>query len=71
LVIASSPAGLGVLPTPTSSTTVSLPSIVSPVVSPARPAFGRACPYRYGQTRINNRRAVCSLINKTLIWRTK
>ena len=71
LVIASSPAGLGVLPTPTSSTTVSLPSIVSPVVSPARPAFGRACPFRYGQTWINNKRAVCSLINKTLIWRRK
>ena len=71
LVIASSPAGLGVLPTPTTSTTVSLPSIVSPVVSPARPALGRACPYRYGQTWINNKRAVCSLINKTLIWRRK
>ena len=71
LVIASSPAGLGALATPTSSTIASLPSIVTHVVSPARPAFGRACPYRYGQTRINNRRAVCSLINKTLIWRTK
>ena len=71
LVIASSPAGLGVLATPTTSTTVSLPSIVSPVVSPARPAFGRACPYRYGQTRINGIRAVCSLINHQLIWRKK
>ena len=71
LVIASSPAGLGVLPTPTSSTTVSLPSIVSPVVSPARPAFGRACPYRYGQTRIKGIRAVCSLVNGNLIWRRK
>jgi hypothetical protein len=71
LVIASSPAGLGVLATPTSSTIVSLPSIVSPVVSPARPAFGRACPYRYGQTRINGKRAVCSLVNGNLIWRRK
>lgn len=71
LVISSSPAGLGVLATPTTSTTVSLPSIVSPVVSPARPAFGRACPYRYGQTRINGKRAVCSLVNNQLIWRKK
>jgi hypothetical protein len=71
LVIASSPAGLGVLATPTTSTTVSLPSIVSPVVSPARPAFGRACPYRYGQTRIKGIRAVCSLVNNQLIWRKK
>jgi hypothetical protein len=71
LVIASSPAGLGAFPTPTSSTTVSLPSIVSPVVSPARPAFGRACLYRYGQTRINGKRAICSLVNNQLIWRNK
>lgn len=71
LVIASSPAGLGAFATPTTSTTVSLPSIVSPVVPPARPAFGRACPYRYGRTRINGIRAVCSLINHQLIWRKK
>ena len=75
LVIASSPAGLGAFPTPTSSTTVSLPATVAPIVTitvlPARPAFGRACLYRYGQTRINGKRAVCSLVNNQLIWRKK
>ena len=73
LVIASSPAGPGVSPTPTSSTypIVSSTTIVPPVVTPAKPAFGRACPYRYGQTRIKGKRAICKSINGKLIWRRK
>lgn len=69
LVIASSPAGSGVAPTPTTSTTVSLPPIVTSVVVPRPPTFGGGCPYRYGRTRINGVRAVCSLVNGQLVWR--
>jgi hypothetical protein len=69
LVIASSPAGLGALPTPTTSTTVSLPTIVTPVVPRGPATFGGRCPYRYGRTRINNVRAVCTLVSGKLVWR--
>ena len=75
LVIASSPAGPGVIATPITSTTVASPtivtSIVTVVVPAAKPAFGRACDFRYGQTRINGKRGVCSLVNGNLIWRRK
>lgn len=71
LVIASSAAGPGVSPTSSTYPIVSSTTIVPPVVSPARPAFGRACPYRYGQTRIKGKRAVCSLVNNQLKWRKK
>ena len=75
LVIASSPAGLGVIPTPITSITVASPTIVTSIVTVivprAKPAFGSACDFRYGQTRINGKRAVCSLVNQQLIWRKK
>lgn len=69
LVIASSPSGSGVSPTSSVSTTIPSPTIVTVVVPRPRPTFGGACPYRYGRTRIDNRVAVCTLVNGKLIWR--
>jgi hypothetical protein len=71
LVIASSPAGPGVSPTSSTYPIVSSTTIVPPVVTPAKPAFGRTCEFRYGQTRIKGKRAICTSINGKLIWRRK